>query len=323
MIVDIALYTDGRRDEGKLPLEDALEACVLNHGFVWVRLDQPTPAEFEAVRREFELHDLAVEDAIMAHQRPKLDVYGETLFLVLKTLQSVPEEEVVDTGEIMLFVNPQFVVSVRHGQSSALDAVRRRLEAEPRLLARGPAAVLYGALDQVVDDYGPIAERLDRAVEAIEIRVFSTGRDNPAGRIYHLEREVLELHRAVGPLGAALDRLLKGPFPMIDDDLHAYLVDVHDHQLLTAGRVEGFRGLLDSLLQANLAQVSLQQNADMRKISSWVAILAVPTMLAGIYGMNFETMPELGWRYGYPAVLVLMLTICTALWFRFRRVGWL
>ncbi len=323
MIVDVALYADGRREEGKLPLEDALEACGPGEVFVWVRLHEPTPTEFEAVRREFELHELAVEDAIKADQRPKLDVYGDTLFLVLKTLRSVETEEVVDTGEIMLFVNPQFVVSVRHGQSTALDEVRRRLEAEPHLLAHGPAAVLYGVLDRVVDDYEPVAEALDANVQVVEGRVFAAGRDNAAGAIYHLEREVLELHRAVAPLGAALDRLLKSPFSMIDDDLHAYLVDVHDHQLRMDGRVDGFRGLLDSLLQANMAQLSLRQNEDMRQISAWVAIIAVPTMIAGIYGMNFEHMPELGWRYGYPLALTVMVVVCAALWVRFRRVGWL
>ena len=323
MIVDVALYADGQRQDDELELEQALEACRTEEGFVWVRLHEPTAAEFDAVRREFELHELAVEDAIEAHQRPKLEVYGEMLFVVVKTLQAVDDEEVVDTGEIMLFVHPQFVVSVRHGRSTALEEVRTRLEDDAELLAHGPAAVLYAVLDRVVDDYEPVAEALDANVQQVEGRVFAVRRDNAAGAIYHLEREVLELHRAVAPLDAALDRLLRDPFDMISDDLRAYLVDVHDHQLRMAGRVDGFRGLLDSLLQANLAQVALQQSADMRKISAWVAIVAVPTMVAGIYGMNFDTMPELEWRFGYPLVLCVMIAICTALWFRFRRVGWL
>ena len=330
MIVDCAVYEGGHRRTGKLPLEQAGEAGRREGSFVWLGVYEPTEDEFDAVRREFDLHELAVEDAIRAHQRPKVEVYGETLFVVLKTVRYVEEDEAIASGELLLFINPDFVVSVRHGEGSALADVRRRIEARPDLLCCGSGAVLYAIVDRVVDDYEPAAEGLEIDIQEVERQVFSTTPDNPAERIYLLEREVLELHAAVGPLAPAVDRLARGQFDLIDPDLRTYFRDVHDHLLRVLDRVEGFRQLLSSALQANLTQVSVRQNEvavrqsqDMRRISAWVAILAVPTMVAGIYGMNFEHMPELKWTFGYPLVMGVIAVACIVLYWRFRKSGWL
>ena len=325
MIVDCALYENGERRAGDLDVADAARAaCDDTPGFVWLGVYEPTADEFDAVRREFDLHELAVEDAVEAHQRPKLEVYGETLFVVLKTVRYVDSEEVIRSGQIMLFVNPTFIITVRHGEASDLHPVRRAVEKRPDLLRCGPGAVLHAVIDRVVDDYEPAAQGLETDIQQVEQQVFSEDTaDNPAQRIYRLEREVLELQRAVTPLAAPVDRLARGQFDLISPELRSYFRDVHDHLLRVASRVEGFRDLLSSALQANLTQVTVRQNADMRRISAWVAILAVPTMIAGIYGMNFQHMPELSWRYGYPAVLVLIVLVCGVLYRGFRRAGWL
>jgi magnesium transporter len=288
---------------------------------VWIGVYEPSVEEFDAVAREFDLHELAVEDAVRAHQRPKLEVYGDTLFVVLKTVRFTGPSD-VEGGEILLFVNPSFVVSVRHGQA-ALHDVRLRIEARPDLLACGAGAVLYAIVDRIVDDYEPVAEELASQIQDVERQVFSIDRSNPAEQIYTLEREVLELHSAVSPLAPAVDRLARGHFDLLHSDLRTYFRDVHDHLLRLDDRIGGFRDLLSSALQANLTQASVRQNEDMRKISAWVAILAVPTGVAGIYGMNFEHMPELGWKLGYPLTLVVIVLICLALYWRFRRSGWL
>jgi magnesium transporter len=235
----------------------------------------------------------------------------------------IDSEEVIRSGEIMLFVNPTFVITVRHGEGSDLHPVREAVEKRPDLLRCGPGAVLHAVIDRVVDEYEPAVQGLEIDIQEVEEQVFSEDSKNAAQRIYRLEREVLELQRAVRPLAAPVDRLARGHFDLISPEMRDYFRDVHDHLLRVASRVEGFRDLLGSALQANLTQVTVRQNADMRRISAWVAILAVPTMIAGIYGMNFQHMPELSWEYGYPAVLVLILVICGALYRGFRRAGWL
>jgi magnesium transporter len=323
MIVDCAVYEGGRRRQGDLSLEGAALACRQDGAFVWLGLFEPTPNELDAVRREFDLHELAVEDALKAHQRPKLEVYDETLFVVLKPARYVDAEEVVETGEIHLFVSEAFVVAVRHGEASSLKEARKRLEGRSELVAAGTGGVLYAIVDKVVDDYEPVVEGLAQDIQQIEAQVFSDDRTNPAERIYKMEREVLEFSRAVTPLTPAIDRLARGHFELIADDLHEYFRDVHDHLLREGQRIDGFRELLSSALQANLTQVSVRQNEDMRRITAWVAILAVPTAVAGIYGMNFEHMPELRWTYGYPTVLLVTLIVCILLYRRFRRAGWL
>ena len=324
MIVDCAVYENGERQAERLDPREAYEACSAHDDrFVWIGLHEPTSDEFNSVAREFDLHELAVEDAIKAHQRPKLEVYGHTLFLVLKTASYDDETETVEIGQIMIFAGKGFVITVRHGDPSELSSLRRDSERRPDLLRCGAGAVLYAVVDKVVDGYIPVIAGVEDDIEEVEEQVFSTGRGNPTERIYKLQREVLELHRATAPLREPLDRLASGQFPQIDADLHNYLRDVYDHIVRADEQVEGFRDLLVGILQANLAQVSVRQNEDMRKISAWVAIIAVPTMLAGIYGMNFEHMPELKWQYGYPLVLAVMLSACTGLWFYFKRAGWL
>jgi magnesium transporter len=324
MIVDCAIYEDGERRQGDLDVSEAARAaCDDTPAFVWLGAHEPTAEEFDAVRREFDLHELAVEDAIEAHERPKLEVYGETLFVVLKTVRYIDSEEVISSGEIMLFVNPTFVITVRHGEGSDLHPVREAVEKRPDLLRCGPGAVLHAVIDRVVDDYEPAVQGLEIDIQQVEEQVFSEDSSNAAQRIYRLEREVLELQRAVRPLAAPVDRLARGHFDLISPEMRDYFRDVHDHLLRVASRVEGFRDLLGTALQANLTQVTVRQNADMRRISAWVAILAVPTMIAGIYGMNFRHMPELSWQYGYPAVLALILLVCGALYRGFRRAGWL
>jgi magnesium transporter len=323
MIIDCAVYEDGRRRSGRMPVEEARRAAEGGEALVWIGLHQPSEAEFESIRREFALHELAVEDAIKAHQRPKLEVYGHTLFVVLRTVRHLDEEDVLDFGEILLFMGPGFVISVRHGEAGALADVRKRLEARPEHLRHGEEAVLHAIVDHVVDGYEPVVEEMDAEVEEVEEEVFSASRTNPAERIYKLKRELIELHRALAPLVAPLDRLARTEFRWIDDEMRSYFRDVHDHAIRSTERIDALRDLLTSVLDANLAQVSVRQNEDVRKISAWVAIIAVPTMIAGIYGMNFEHMPELGWRFGYPLALAVMVMLCTGLYRYFRRAGWL
>jgi len=323
MIVDCAVYEDGERRTGPVDLADAAQAATDREGFVWLGLHEPSAEEFDAVQREFALHELAVEDAIKAHQRPKLEVYGDTLFVVLKTARYIDTDEVIRTGQIMLFVNPAFVITVRHGEASELHSVREAVERRPDLLRCGPGAVLHAVIDKVVDDYEPAADGLEIDIQEVEAQVFTDDGHNPAQRIYKLEREVLGFQRAVAPLANPVDRLARGHFDLVSPELRDYFRDVHDHLLRVGGRIETFRDLLSSALQANLTQVTVRQNADMRRISAWVAILAVPTMIAGVYGMNFEHMPELRWRFGYPAVLLLIFVVCGLLHRRFRRAGWL
>jgi magnesium transporter len=324
MIVDCAVYEDGRRREGKIELERALEAAQADNAFVWIGLHEPSAEEFAAVAREFELHPLAVEDAIHAHQRPKLETYGETIFLVLKTVRYVDPDEVVALGDIMLFVGRDFIVSVRHGEASGLKEVRQSVEADPDMLRCGPGTVLHAIVDHVVDGYAPALEGVENDVAEIEAQVFSPSRENPTERIYKLKGEVLDFHRAAAPLVEPLQRLARGDYSeLVHPQVQSYFRDVYDHLLRVIGGLDGFRDMLTSVLEANLTQVSVRQNDDMRKISAWVAIAAVPTMIAGIYGMNFQNMPELKWDFGYPLVIGVMVLICSLLYRQFKRSGWL
>jgi len=322
-IVDCAVYEHGQRRAGDLPLERAQEARRGDDSFVWIGLHEPSADEFDSVRREFDLHELAVEDAINAHQRPKLEVFDDTLFVVLKTAHYVDPEEVVEFGEVHLFIGAGFVVTVRHGDAQPLHAVRLDAEQHPDLLRCGPGAVLHAIVDKVVDDYVPVVAGVDQDIGEIEEQVFSDSRHNHAERIYKLKREVLEFHAATVPLLDPIDRLARGRLALIDEHLHKHFQDVHDHLLRVTEQVEGFRDLLTGVLEANLTQVNVRQNEDVRKISAWVAILAVPTAIAAIYGMNFDHMPELRWQYGYPLVLGLMLAICVTIHRAFKRAGWL
>jgi magnesium transporter len=324
MIVDCAVYEGGHRRAGGVELHDAYEACRRDDGaWVWIGLYEPGPDEFDSVAREFELHELAVEDSIKAHQRPKLEVYGQTIFLVLRTAIYIAETEDVELGQIMLFLGPGFIISVRHGVATDLHPVRLRLEERDDLLRCGPSAVLHAIVDKVVDDYVPVVLGVSDDVEDVEKEVFSPERPNVTERIYKLKRETIELHRATEPLIDPLERLIRDTHDVVDDQIQPYFRDVVDHAKRANEQVESLRELLNGVLEANLAQVSVRQNDDMRKITAWAAIAAIPTVVGAIYGMNFENMPELRWDFGYPAALVLMAIICVFLYRRFKRIGWL
>lgn len=323
MIVDCAIYANGRRVPGDHDLTAAREASRQPGHFVWLGLHEPTEEEFAVVRRDFDLHDLAVEDAIKAHQRPKLEIYGDTMFLVLKTVGYDEAAESIDIGEILVFVGEGFVVAVRHGSASPLGAARRELEERPDLLALGAGAVVHTIVDKVVDNYLPVAAELERDIEEIEAQVFSPSGEAPTERIFKLKREVIAFHRAASPLEAPLVRIVEGRIPLIPAATLEYFRDAHDHLLRVMEQVDTFRDLLNSVLEVNLTQVSVRQNEDMRKISAWVAIAAAPTMIAGIYGMNFDYMPELNARYGYFVVMGVIVVFCTSLYAFFKRRGWL
>jgi magnesium transporter len=324
MIIDCAVYEDGCRRDGQLELEHAFEAAQADNAFVWIGLHEPTEQEFSAVAREFELHPLAVEDAIHAHQRPKVETYGETLFMVLKTARYVDPTEVITLGDIMLFVGRDFIVSVRHGEGSGLKEVRERVESDQEMLRCGTGTILHAIVDYVVDQYFPAVEGVENDIDEIEAQVFSASRENPAERIYKLKGEVLDFYRATSPLAEPLQRLARGDYKeLIHPQVQSYFRDVSDHLLRVVGILDSYRDMLTSVLDANLTQISVRQNDDMRKISAWVAIAVVPTMIAGIYGMNFDHMPELRWRLGYPAAILVILLICGSLYRYFRKVGWL
>jgi magnesium transporter len=324
VIVDCAVYRNGKREAGSLQLEDAFEAARRDDdSFVWIGLHQPSTEEIDAVAAEFELHPLAVEDAVHAHQRPKLEVYEDNLLAVVKTARYVDEVESVEVAELAIFVGEQYVVTVRQGEASRLADVRRRLEQNPQVLACGPMAVLHAVLDRVVDDYEPVLDGLDTDLIEVETQVFSEARGNPAERIYRLKREVLELYRNTHPLLEPLDRLVHGKTLFHNEDLASYFRDVDDHLRRQVTRIEAMRELLSDVLDVNLAHISVRQNEDMRKISGWVALAAVPTMFAGIWGMNFEHMPELRWQLGYPAALAVMATVVVLLYRYLKRQGWI
>jgi magnesium transporter len=325
MIVDCAHYKDGERQhEGKLSLEQAA-TCVSGEGgeFVWLGLFQPGAEELREVAEKFHLHELAVEDAEHAHQRPKLETYQDSYFIVLKTARYDERAEQVHFGEVQLFVARDYVIVVRHGEGRELGPARQRLEERPELLKLGPAAVVWAILDKVVDDYHPVVEGIEDDIEEVEAQVFDEG-EQPTERIYFLKREVIEFHRAVGPLLVPLETLEAGRVSRaIDDELRRYFRDVADHARRVDEQVNSQRELLTSALEANLALVSVRQNDVIKEISSWAAIITVPTFIASVYGMNFTHMPELKWRIGYPLALVTMAAAVLLLFRFFKRIGWL
>ncbi len=346
-VVDCAVYQDGRRHGESCSPREAARLVKLakqerrTGSFSWIGLHEPSEAEFEGIAQRFGLHPLAVEDAVHAHQRPKVERYDDVLFAVFKTIRYVehdritPTSEVVETGELMVFAGPDFVITVRHGGHGSLQELRHRLEADDDgtgLLGRGPTAVLHAIADQVVDHYLLVADRLQTDVDEIEFDVFShqSGPGTDVGRVYQLKREMLEFKRAVAPLLRPMQQLSEPAPPsappaarLVDPDIQKYFRDVADHLARVTEQVHGFDELLNSLLQANLAQVSVAQNEDMRKITAWAAIFAVPTMITGIYGMNFKNMPELDVSYGYFVVLTGIVAICAGMYRGFRRNGWL
>ena len=322
MIVSNAIYVDGRRVAEPRSLQETCKTRREYGGIAWVGVYRPTKEEFESVAEEFDLHPLAVEDAVKAHQRPKLERYGETLFVVLRPARYLDESETVEFDEIHAFIGENFVVTVRHGEAAALGEVRRRLESEPELLRRGPAAILHAIMDQVVDGYGPVVDGLENDIDEIEGEVFS-GNPGVSRRIYKLSREVIEFQRAAKPLTVVLEHLTEDERLEVDPEVRRYLRDVRDHALRVIEKVDGFRELLSDILSVNHTLVGISQNDQAKKISAWAAILFAPTLVAGIYGMNFDYMPELHWFFGYPYALALMVVIGFTLYFTFRRRGWL
>ncbi|MFF5043849.1 magnesium and cobalt transport protein CorA [Streptomyces nigra] len=330
-VVNCVTYQDGRRVPESVDVADALKRVrKRGGGFVWLGLHEPTAEEFTGIAELFALHPLAVEDAVEAHQRPKLERYDDTLFAVFKTVCYVEHEEltatseVVDTGEIMLFVGHDFVITVRHGRHGSLGPLREELEANAEQLTQGPAAVLHAIADHVVDDYLSVIDSVQEDIDKVETDVFAEdGARADPGRIYQLKRELLELKRAVVPLSRPLEELATVPIRVVAPEIQAYFRDVSDHLLRAKEQLFSFDELLNSILQAHLAQVTVAQNEDMRKITAWAAIVAVPTMVCGVYGMNFEHMPELRWTFGYPLVLAVISVACVVLYRGFRRNGWL
>jgi magnesium transporter len=327
-VVDCAVYVDGRR-QPPVAAGEALEQARRAGGFVWLGLFAPTEAQLGDIAQQYGLHPLAVEDAVYAHQRPKLEQYDDGLFMVLKTTTYVEHErltatsEVIDTGEVMVFLGQDHVITVRHGQHGALAGLRSQLEAQRDLLCLGPAAVLYAVADLVVDGFVEVAGAVEDDVEELEASVFSPERTDDIGRIYQLKRELLQLRRAVSPLEVPLQKLAERQVDVVPASMRSYFRDVQDHAIRVRDQVAAQDELLTSILQASLARTQMTDNEDMRKISAWAGIIAVPTAIAGIYGMNFEHMPELEWRLGYPLVLLVILGACLLLYRGFKRNGWL
>ena len=322
MIVDNAIYVDGRRSAEPSTLSETYEAVRERRGVAWIGLYRPTQEEFSSVSGEFGLHELAVEDATEAHQRPKLERYGGTVFVVLKPARYLDEEERVEFGEIHVFVGEDFVVTVRHSEAPDVGDVRRDLEADPGLLRRGAEAILHAIMDRVVDDYMPVVDGLENDIQEIEAEVFG-GNPSVSRRIYELSREVIEFQRATEPLGGVLREMIESESTEVDQEVRRYLRDVQDHVLQVTERLAGFRELLQSILSVNLTLSSLAQNEEVKKISAWAAILFAPTLVGTIYGMNFRYMPELNWLFGYPFALLLMGFISLTLYLVFKRRGWL
>ncbi|MDF3301980.1 magnesium and cobalt transport protein CorA [Streptomyces tropicalis] len=330
-VVKCVTYRDGVRVADAGDLVDAVARVrKAGDGFVWLGLHEPTDEEFADIAELFDLHPLAVEDAIEAHQRPKLERYGDTLFTVFKSVCYVEHEqltatsEVVNTGEIMVFVGRDFVITVRHGRHGSLGPLREELESDPQQLAKGPAAVLHAIADHVVDDYLSVTDSVQADIDLVETEVFAeNGARVDPGRIYQLKRELLELKRAVVPLGRPVEDLATRSIRVVDPEIQAYFRDVLDHLMRAKDQIASFDELLNSILQAHLAQVTVAQNEDMRKITAWAAVIAVPTMVCGVYGMNFDNMPELHWRFGYPLVIGVISVACLVLYRGFRRNGWL
>jgi magnesium transporter len=333
-LVDCGVYVDGERVPGKYTYASALSkvreiSATGQEAFVWIGLHEPDEAHMQNVADVFGLHPLAVEDAVHAHQRPKLERYDDTLFLVLKTVNYVPHEsvvlarEIVETGEVMIFVAKDFVVTVRHGEHGELSQVRKGMDANPEQLRLGPYAVMHAIADYVVDHYLEVTNLMEDDIDSVEVVAFAPGRKIDVEPIYLLKREVVELRRCVNPLSVAFQRIQADYKDLISKEVRRYLRDVADHHSEAADQIASYDDMLNSLVQAAMARVGMQQNDDMRKMAAWAGILAVPTMVAAIYGMNFHFMPELTWIWGYPAVMAGMAVVCLVLYFQFRRNDWL
>jgi magnesium transporter len=322
-IINCAAYSHGQR-VADLPICDLRKALEDPDRFVWIGLNEPQEAILREIQQEFELHDLAIEDALSAHQRPKLELYGESAFVVLRTVQLLPGGIGLEFGETHVFVGPRYIVSVRHGSMKSHVGLRTRCEAAPQLLSKGPGFVLYALMDFIVDQYLPIVESLEEQLSDLEEEIFGeqVHRDT-TGRIYRLKRDLLALKRAVSPLVDVCSRLMRFDLNLIPEDTRPYFRDVYDHVVRVNEMIDNLRELLTTALEANLSLISVSQTEHTKRLAAWAAIIAVPTMIAGVYGMNFDYMPELHLRFGYPLIMSIMLGACAALFLGFRRSGWL
>jgi magnesium transporter len=329
-IVDCALYVEGVREPDEWDYPAALTAARRRpRSFVWLGLHEPGADEFAEIANTFGLHVLAVEDAIKSFQRPKIERYGDMTFASVRTtryvehLELTESSEVVETGSVAMFLGEHFVITVRHGTHGELAPVRALLESKPELLGHGPWSVAHAIYDRIVDSYVDCAAAVEVDLDVLEESVFGRGAPGDIQRIYQLKRELVEFRRAVVPLQRPVDALVAGRLPEVPKEIRRYFRDVSDHLTRTVEQVQSFDELLNSILQARLAQVTVEQNDDMRKIAAWAGIAAVWTSVAGIYGMNFEVIPELKWKYGYPTVIGLCVLASLVLYRFFRRNRWL
>ncbi|HSD10080.1 MAG TPA: magnesium/cobalt transporter CorA [Candidatus Binatia bacterium] len=324
MIVNCVSYADGKR-MGPVELEDISEILRFEGQFIWIGLHEPDEDLLRKIQEEFGLHDLAVEDAHRAHQRPKIEEYGDSLFVVLRTAQTLPGSGEVAFGETHVFLGPRYVVTVRHGASLSYAAVRQRCETAPDLLRQGPGFVLYAIMDFVVDQYFPIIDELEEELGKLEEQIFDAaqrGRENTES-VYRLKQEILAVKRAIVPLIDVCNRLVRFDRMLIRPETRLYFRDVYDHVVRINETIDSLRELLTGALESNLALIGIRQNETMQRLASYAALVAVPTLIAGVYGMNFKFMPELDWKLGYPMSLGLMVGICGYLVYRFRKAGWL
>lgn len=322
-IINCAAYSEGRR-VANIEISEVNEVLAQEDKFVWIGLHEPSQEMLAEVQHEFGLHDLAIEDAHRAHQRPKLEAYGSSLFLVLRTAQINHEDDHIDFGETHFFLGSNFIISVRHGSSLSYKDVRTRCESTPHLLKKGPGFALYAVMDSIVDQYFPVIEALEQELEKLEEMVFGkTFVRETTEQIYQLKRKLLEVKRAVSPLIDMCNRLVRFDLELIPEGTRPYFRDVYDHAIRINEMVDNARELLTTALEANFSLISISQNEMSKKFAGWAAIIAVPTMIAGIYGMNFSHMPELNWKYGYPFALTVTLGSCVLLYLYFKRSGWL
>ncbi len=320
-VVNCAAYCEGRR-VANVGIDNISEVLKQPDKFVWIGLHEPSAEMLSKLQREFGLHDLAIEDAHRAHQRPKIEAYGDSLFIVLRTVQM--KEQQIELGETHFFVGHNFIITVRHGSSLSYTDVRARCESTPHLLKRGPGFALYAIMDSIVDQYFPVVDSLAQELETLEEKIFDEKmRRETTAQIYHLKHQLLTVKRSVSPLVDICNRLMRFDLKMIEEETRPYFRDVYDHAIRINEMVDNSRDLLSTALEANLSLISISQNEVSKRFAGWAAIIGIPTMVAGIYGMNFKFMPELEWSWGYPIVMFLTSGLCVGLYIRFKRSGWL
>lgn len=320
-IVNCVAYCEGIR-VASVDIDNISEILRQPDKFVWIGLHEPGTELLAKIQKQFGLHDLAIEDTHRAHQRPKIEAYGDTLFIVLRTVQM--HDKQIDLGETHFFVGRNFIITVRHGSSLAYTDVRTRCESTPQLLQKGPAFALYAVMDAIVDQYFPVIDALGEELENLEEKIFDeTFRRETTAQIYHLKHQLLDVKRSVSPLIDICNRLMRFDLKLIEEETRPYFRDVYDHSIRINEMVDNSRDLLSTALEANLSLISISQNEVSKRFAGWAAIIGIPTMVAGVYGMNFKHMPELDWQLGYPIIMVLTFGTCVGLYIRFKRSGWL